>query len=129
MFGYGLYGDIYYTQDPSLGWTKMDLNPYMAYDISYGNGYWVLIFGSASSRGIYYSSTIEGAWENYSSSYSNFNVASLTFGDGYFVAVGGNGQSFYASDPTASSNWTKTTGVSTSNDFTEIGRASCRERV
>lgn len=120
MFGSGLYGGIYYTQDPSSGWTKMDLNPYMAYDISYGNGYWVLIFGSASSRGIYYSSTIEGAWENYSSSYSNFNVASLTFGDGYFVAVGGNGQSFYASDPTASSNWTKTTGVSTSNDFTDI---------
>lgn len=120
MFGSGSYGGIYYTQDPSSGWTKMDLNPYMAYDISYGNGYWVLIFGSASSRGIYYSSTIEGAWENYSSSYSNFNVASLTFGDGYFVAVGGNGQSFYASDPTASSNWTKTTGVSTSNDFTDI---------
>lgn len=120
MFGSGSHGGIYYTQDPSLGWTKMDLNPYYAYDIAYGNGYFVIIYRASSSAiyGVYYTSSLSLSGESYTS--SQRIGESISFGDGYFVTVGGSAKSFYASDPTSSSNWTQTTGISTSNDFTDI---------
>lgn len=93
-------GKLYYSASLMDGWQTKSFSS--GTGIAYGNGYWVVPGG----RYINYATSLNGTWNNVDVTGSNTSsVNNIIFADGYFVAIGGSGNIYYATDPTGT--WTK----------------------
>lgn len=134
---YSGYACLIYSNSLSGTWTIKYLGSASSnnvYDIDFGNGYYVACgynsSGNAFQAVIWYSTDISGTWTNINLG-QYLALQNIVFYDGKF-AVGGyrsnGGESpkiMYASDPTASNNWTvKTVGNANNYGVYRLGYAN-----
>jgi len=91
----GANGTVYYTADPSSGWTSSPITDanYTMSDTTYGNGYWVTT-GTKSSgpydSKIWYSTNLSNPWNECHSS-TGVSLATIEYANSMFLAAGGGG--------------------------------------